>query len=919
MKILQLDLIPFGPFADQTLDFSQGQHGLHLVYGPNEAGKSSTLRALTQVLYGIEPRTPDDFRYPYKNLKLGAKLANTEGKTLSFLRLKRNKDPLRTINNETLNENCLEPFLGHVDKDTFTRQFGLNWENLVAGGQEMVRSEGELGQILFAAGSGLTVLTQVQNAIEKEMRELFLAGGSVPKINELLRRHREAEDHLRQVRLSSQEWKKHAEALEEAQHLQQELAGKKKAVERNRNRLQRIQSAKMPIQKFRDTQSELEELERTVLLPAGFSKRRQEARDRLLKAGQSQAALQEDIARLAEQMQNVAVNQTVLDQAAEIEALYKQIEFYIESVKDCPIVNSKREAAEKEARHLLEQVRPGFPFERVTELRIAEAEGTLIGELGPDFKSLAERVESARRDLAESQQQLAALTESRQSQADVPDSSALKSTLKRASQKGSLEEEREEKQRAIATAERAAENDCRRLPFWSGTLKELEEIKVPLRESVNRFQSRFEIAAKQRQDLEQQRDREQAALEENLQEFARLELAGKVPTEEDLATARELREQGWQLILGCWRDGKESAAELQRFLENIEAPDLAVGFQKAITEADAISDQLRREAERVNEKKRLMAERAKCEAQLPELETKIAAQQKEFAALTQEWQDLWTPLGVTPGTPGEMLEWREDYKDLKNQLKDLNANKSQNARLGDLIEEHRGQLIAGLMQVRPALKSLEEKSLRELIELSQTVLDELSDRERQRVRLEEDIQKIEQNLPKLERGVQTAEAKLAAWQSRWAKLMAKLTLAEDATPGQANAVLTKINKLFERVGYEAVEASRVQSMEQVNRQYKERVQNLVQALAWDAKEASPTQIVGQLHAELSAAREAANQLQTLQQEQSRRESEFQKTVQQNPAIGSGTLRNVQRGGLRFSRGFAPSGNRFRPQTAVAPR
>ena len=50
MKLLTLELIAFGPFAGTALDFSAGAEGLHLVYGPNEAGKSSALRAVRQLL-----------------------------------------------------------------------------------------------------------------------------------------------------------------------------------------------------------------------------------------------------------------------------------------------------------------------------------------------------------------------------------------------------------------------------------------------------------------------------------------------------------------------------------------------------------------------------------------------------------------------------------------------------------------------------------------------------------------------------------------------------------------------------------------------------------------------------------------------------------------------------------------------------
>ena len=61
MKILKVNLIAFGPFTETVLDLSEGEEGLHIIYGPNEAGKSSALRALRQMLYGIPDRSADDF------------------------------------------------------------------------------------------------------------------------------------------------------------------------------------------------------------------------------------------------------------------------------------------------------------------------------------------------------------------------------------------------------------------------------------------------------------------------------------------------------------------------------------------------------------------------------------------------------------------------------------------------------------------------------------------------------------------------------------------------------------------------------------------------------------------------------------------------------------------------------------------
>ena len=43
MKIVELRLLAFGPFTDRVLDLGAGSYGLHVIYGRNEAGKSSVL------------------------------------------------------------------------------------------------------------------------------------------------------------------------------------------------------------------------------------------------------------------------------------------------------------------------------------------------------------------------------------------------------------------------------------------------------------------------------------------------------------------------------------------------------------------------------------------------------------------------------------------------------------------------------------------------------------------------------------------------------------------------------------------------------------------------------------------------------------------------------------------------------------
>ena len=92
MKIAALELRAYGLFTDVPLDLSAGDFGLHVIFGPNEAGKSSALRALDAVLFGIEGQTKDDFLHEYSTLRLAVTLVNGGGDTLAVVRRKARKN-----------------------------------------------------------------------------------------------------------------------------------------------------------------------------------------------------------------------------------------------------------------------------------------------------------------------------------------------------------------------------------------------------------------------------------------------------------------------------------------------------------------------------------------------------------------------------------------------------------------------------------------------------------------------------------------------------------------------------------------------------------------------------------------------------------------------------------------------------------
>src|SRR5271169_6643989 len=119
MKIITLNLRAVGPFTDVALDFSEGDQGLHLIYGPNEAGKTSTLRALSHLLFGFPQRSADNFVHPNEQLRIGGRLRHSGGDELEVIRRRGQKNTLRGPDDSSIvAEENLARFLGGINQNT---------------------------------------------------------------------------------------------------------------------------------------------------------------------------------------------------------------------------------------------------------------------------------------------------------------------------------------------------------------------------------------------------------------------------------------------------------------------------------------------------------------------------------------------------------------------------------------------------------------------------------------------------------------------------------------------------------------------------------------------------------------------------------------------------------------------------------
>ena len=179
MRLNRLDLTRYGHFTDQSLTFpppAPGAPDLHLVYGPNEAGKSTALSAWLDLLFGIPGQSPHNFLHPYPTLRIGAVLG-MDGTEVEVVRVKRAAGSLLDRDGAPLPEALVQGGLGGLTRDSYAAMFSLDDDTLEQGGDGILASKGDLGEMLFSASAGLADLGRKLETLRAEADGFHRAGG----------------------------------------------------------------------------------------------------------------------------------------------------------------------------------------------------------------------------------------------------------------------------------------------------------------------------------------------------------------------------------------------------------------------------------------------------------------------------------------------------------------------------------------------------------------------------------------------------------------------------------------------------------------------------------------------------------------------------------------------------------------------
>jgi uncharacterized protein YhaN len=864
MKILELQLIAYGPFSDAAIDLSAGSEGLHIVYGPNEAGKSSALRALHALLYGIAERSADDFRHPYAKMRIGAAIRSGSGELLRIVRRKGRSNTLRADDDQTvLDESVLQQVLNGVDADLFATMFGIGYDSLVRGGREIISGGGSLGQILFAAGSGIANLREVQEQLQTEADALFKPSGQKPSINAAISQFNNKRKALRDAQLPGQKWQQHDRALREAtsrkQKVEQSLAGK----QRDLHRLERVRDALPIIARRTELANELQEYASAALLPENFGETRRKLLTNLQIAENDRTKALDAIEATEKAADELQISERILENAELIEELHREVGSQNKAAKDKVQLETRRSVLRGEATDILRSLRDDLTLEEARKLRIKKTETVRIHELGTRYERIATRIESNREEIPKVKRHVENLKKELKTLEAPKPVDALKDAVAQAEEFGALEKHCRTEQREVQRALKNLEVTLGKQTLWQGTLAALESLCVPLAETIDVFEDQVDAAERRIVDLEAQIARVGGERQEVDRQLEALQIEHAVPTEQDLLAARHLRDEGWKLVRSKLNQETASADADKAFLRNFpDSKNLAAAFESSLQQADELADRLRREADRVAAKAKLLADSDARSRQLVHLKTDLTAAEKRFAEIRQEWTRLWKPTDIVPRTPKEMRVWEQNHRILVAKAAEIRERQAKVEDQQKNIEAQRRILDQCLLTLsgRSADKN---EPLSDLIKRGRKFVQDQEDLSRKREELQTGIAQRQNELAAAQTRVTNSEMELTEWRSRWEQAVRPLGLGADAFPSQANAVVEELKTLFDRLNEADILQKRIAGIDRDADAFASNVLALTEAAAADLAGMPAEQAAMELNRRLNQNRTAVSKKQTL--------------------------------------------------------
>ena len=874
MRFSKLYLKAFGPFTERVINFDVPEASLHILYGPNEAGKSSLLRAIRAFLYGIQERTQDNFLYENTALRVGGVITDGAERPLAVMRRKARKLSLRQWNGkvgadcegEALPDNAIPHLLGDIEEAQFSRLFGIDRDELIRGGQAILEGQGDVGESLFEAGSGLVGLRRLRDTLEAEAGELFAPRASKPLINSTLGEYEDAKRSAKDAAVRTDEWARRDEAYTTVLNALEANKSVISTKRLERERLARILRNLPMVARREECLKELANLSGVPDLALDFAEQRAAAVTGKANAERQRDEAQRKVADLEAQLGGITVPRGYIERGTLIQGVYSRLGTFQQAELEIPRLKVRQRNFLEEANTKFRDLGLAGGLAEAEKFRPKKGDQTKVRELIKEHSDLSGRNAELRRqetdmqaDLEEAQHTLSTLIQPQ-------DPGRLDEAVQAASVHADSERRFAELVSDIATRKEDLARKTRGLGDRAAV--ELRDLRPPSKATLQRLQQEADAILRDRNVVSSQLAQRRADLSARQAEKKKLEAGGTVPSEDELAKARDHRERGWKLVRQGYIERTADPEKLAK--EYVPETGLPEAYEQAVHRADAFADGLRLDTERITKHAVTLERAAELSAAIAEDEAKL----RDLDARQEKWREEWTgitsSLGVSIATVRELEEWLGERDGIVAGLGELEQRQRE-------AEELQCALSAALEVLATEVSAhgvsvSGSDTFGALLAKARLLL---ANARRETAGYEDAKKAVDVLRGKLagqRMRIEGLSAELAMWRSRWNAAVTGIGLAESVETEEAEARLALLEELFNAIdGAHRVEQELSEKQATLDR-YSEEVSALAAALGVNRQGKS----VGDLVADLfSQHQEAVKKAQRHEQVSKQLEGERQ--------------------------------------------
>ncbi len=641
MRLASLALERYGHFDGCELKFRSGSPDLHIVYGANEAGKTTSLAAVSDLLFGFPIRSPYNFIFDYALLRVGAVLEEDE-RIFACRRKKGTSGTLIDSEDRPLDDGLLLAMLRGQTRETFGLSFSLDHSALRAGGQAMVSAKDDAGRALFAAGSGMVGISDTLAKLDEEADAIWAPRASQRRSFTQVQRELDGQAKAaRDQALKPRAWIEAKTAVATAERVLAEAQTRRDQLlteVRREERLRRI----APFVRLRaEHLAGLESHAATVNIPPQRASAAEAAMGEAALASRARATAEQLAREASEQMASDSADPDILVHAEQIDDLLATQGAIDKGVRDMARLQTDKDAAAVLVTRLRNEAGAlaAAPPSRLVSTKLRE-----IGRAHAEQAAALRQIAESEEDLARRRAGIAATPVGEKG---LVDPGALASAVDAARALGADADAR------CATSRRAADlaaatlaQAMARLAPWTGEALELLALPriVPAEIDASRSQL-SELSAEataSRQTAQRARD-EADRLALDMAQLA----SGSAVSPEEISAARSERAARWSPL----REHVLSKAPLP-------SPDAAVAaFEAATSQADERSDQRFATADESSRLSILEYQRSRLVLEAQQGEARAGSAQAAWELARGDWRTRLALAGYPDFDPSALLGW----------------------------------------------------------------------------------------------------------------------------------------------------------------------------------------------------------------------------------------------------------------------